>query len=70
VAVYHHLIFDAGNHVESVQSVEAENDAEAKAYATKLLPSAGRIFAVEVWKGRRRVHRVQNPPDTDDKRDG
>jgi hypothetical protein len=33
---------------------EAENDDAAKAYAAKLLPSVGRIHAVEVWQGQRR----------------
>jgi len=48
VAVYHHLLFDSTDHVESVQSVEAQSDDDAKAYAAKLLPSTGRIAAVEI----------------------
>jgi hypothetical protein len=60
VAIYHHLLFDAADHVESIQSVAAESDSDAKAYAAKLLPVAGRIQAVEVWQGPRRVYRVQN----------
>ena len=62
MTVYHHLIFDSAGHVERIQSVEAESDADAKAYAAKLLPTVGRIAAVEVWQGRRRLYRVQNPP--------
>jgi hypothetical protein len=62
VTVYHHLIFDSADHVESVQSIEAESDDDAKAYAAKLLPSVGRIAAIEVWQGQRRIYRVQNPP--------
>jgi hypothetical protein len=62
VTVYHHLLFDSADHVEAVRSVEAENDDAAKAYAAKLLPSVGRIHAVEVWQGQRRLYRVQNPP--------
>jgi hypothetical protein len=58
VTVYHRLLFDAAAHVEAVQSVEAENDDAAKAYAA----SVGRIHAVEVWQGQRRLYRVQNPP--------
>jgi hypothetical protein len=65
VTVYHHLLFDSANHVERIQSVDAENDDDAKTYAAKLLPSVGRIIAVEVWQGQRRVYRVQNPPSDD-----
>jgi hypothetical protein len=62
VAIYHHLLFDSANHVESVQTVEAENDGAARAYAAKLLPVVGSVQAVEVWQGPRRVYRVQNLP--------
>src|SRR6185295_12802515 len=62
VTVYHHLLFDSANHVERIQSVDAENDDDAKIHAARLLPSVGRIIAVEVWQGQRRVYRVQNPP--------
>jgi len=62
VTVYHHLLFDSADHVERIQTVDAENDDDAKTYAAKLLPSVGRIIAVEVWQGQRRVYRVQNPP--------
>jgi hypothetical protein len=62
VNAYHHLLFDSADHVESIQTVPAENDSDAKAYAVKLLPSVGRIRAVEVWQGQRRIYRVQNPP--------
>jgi hypothetical protein len=61
VTLYHHLLLDSADHVEAVQSVAAESDEDAKAYAAKLLPPAGRIAAVEVWQGHRRVYRVQNP---------
>jgi hypothetical protein len=62
VTVYHHLLIDSADHVEAVQSVEAENDDAAKAFAAKLLPSIGRIHAVEVWQGQCCLYRVQNPP--------
>jgi hypothetical protein len=65
VALYHHLLFDSANHVERIQSVDAENDDDAKTCAARLLPSVGRIIAVEVWQGQRRVYRVQNPPADD-----
>jgi len=58
MAIYHHLIFDPSDHVESVQSREASNDDEAVAYATRLLPSIGHILAVEVWRGSQRVQRL------------
>jgi len=60
VAIYHHLLFDSANRVESIRTVAAESDSDAKAYAAKLLPVAGSIQAVEVWQGSRRVHRMQN----------
>lgn len=58
--MYHHLLFDSANHVESIRTVAAESDSDAKAYAAKLLPVTGSIQAVEVWQGPRRVYRVQN----------
>jgi len=61
VTVYHHLLFDSADHVESVRSVEAGSDDDAKQYAATLLPSTGRVAAVEVWQGQRRIYRVQNP---------
>jgi hypothetical protein len=60
--VYHHLLFDLSDHVDSIQTLEAANDNEAVAYGIRLLPSIGYIGAVEVWQGRRRVYRVQNLP--------
>jgi len=59
MALYHHLIFDASDHVESVQSREAADDDEAVVHATRLLPSIGHILAVEVWRGSRRVQRLE-----------
>ena len=56
---YHYLLFDFSDHVDSHQSRDAHNDDEAVAYATRLLPSIGYIRAVEVWKDRRRVRRVE-----------
>jgi hypothetical protein len=57
--LYHHLIFDPSDHVESVQSREAANDDEAIVQATRLLPSIGHILAVEVWRGSQRVQRLE-----------
>jgi len=59
MTLYHHLLFDSSDHVDSVQSCEAHNDDEAVAHATRLLPSIGYIRAVEVWRDHRRVRRVE-----------
>ena len=59
MTIYHHLLFDLSDHVESVQSCEAESDDAAVAHATRLLPSIGHIRAVEVWKDHRRIRRVE-----------
>jgi hypothetical protein len=59
MTVYHHLLFDLSDHVESVESREAQSDDEAVTHATHLLPSIGHIRAVEVWKGHQRVRRVE-----------
>jgi hypothetical protein len=62
MTMYHYLLFDYSDHVDSIQTREVGSEEDAVAYGVRLLPSIGYIGAVEVWQGRRRVYRVQNLP--------
>ena len=56
--IHHYLLCDAANHVDSIETVECDNDDTAHERAIKLFPRRG-VRVVEVWQGPRRVERVE-----------
>ena len=56
---YRFYFLDANDHIKAVETIECISDVEAARKATDLLAEHNAYEAIEVWKGKHRVHQAR-----------